>query len=494
MNPVPLSTPSPRPAFMRMVPVVLSGGSGTRLWPLSREQLPKQCLPLCSEQTLLQETLLRLSGVPELAAPLIVCNEQHRFLVAEQLRQIGREPANILLEPAGRNTAPAVAIAALDVAGRDPEALLLVLPADHLILEPERFREALGPARAAAQQGRLVTFGVLPTAPETGYGYIRAEEARDDAEEGWLPVAAFVEKPDLARAEAYVRQGGHFWNSGMFLFQAQSVIDALAQHAPDILEAARAALSGARRDLDFTRLDAAPFLACREDSLDYAVMEKTDRAVVVPLAAGWSDVGSWAALQTAGTPDAAGNVVLGDVLLQNVSGSYVRAESRLVAAVGVSDHVIVETADAVLVAHKSQAQDVKAVVARLKAARRDEALAHRRVYRPWGWYEGIGSGERFQVKHIRVHPGATLSLQMHHHRAEHWIVVKGTARVVRGEESFLLGEDESTYIPLGTAHRLENPGKIPLDLIEVQTGSYLGEDDIVRFDDRYGRRDDPSST
>lgn len=489
-TPAELSNP-PRPAVSRMVPVILSGGSGTRLWPLSREQLPKQCLPLCSDETLLQETLQRLTGVPELAAPVIVCNDQHRFLVAEQLRQIGREPANILLEPAGRNTAPAVAIAALDAARHDPEALLLVLPADHLILEPERFRETLKSARMAAQQGHLVTFGIVPTAPETGYGYIRAGEC--EVATDWMPVAAFVEKPDYARAEAYVRQGGYYWNSGMFLFQARCVIDALAQHAPDILDAGRAALDGARRDLDFTRLDAAAFLACREDSLDYAVMEKTDRAVVVPLAAGWSDVGSWATLQAAGNADAQGNVVLGDVLLQDVTGSYVRAEDRLVAAVGVTDHVIVETADAVLVAHKDRAQDVKAIVSRLKAARREEALSHRRVYRPWGWYEGIGSGERFQVKHIRVHPGATLSLQMHHHRAEHWIVVKGTARVVRGEESFLLGEDESTYIPLGTAHRLENPGKIPLDLIEVQTGSYLGEDDIVRYEDRYGRRDETST-
>lgn len=480
------------PATSRMVPVILSGGSGTRLWPLSREQLPKQCLALCSEHTLLQDTLLRLVGVPELAAPLIVCNEQHRFLVAEQLRQIGREPAGILLEPAGRNTAPAVAIAALDAASRDPETLLLVLPADHLIQEPERFRTALGAARVAAQLGHLVTFGIVPTTPETGYGYIRGADA--DGETGWQSVAAFVEKPDRERAEAYLRQGGYFWNSGMFLFTARTVLDALAQHAPDILAAAEAAWTGAARDLDFTRLASAPFLDCRSDSLDYAVMEKTDRAVVVPLAAGWSDVGSWAALQAAGPGDAQGNVVLGDVLLQDVQGSYVRAESRLVAAVGVRDHVIVETADAVLVAHKDHAQEVKAIVAQLKAARRDEALAHRRVYRPWGWYEGIGSGERFQVKHIRVHPGATLSLQMHHHRAEHWIVVKGTARVVRGEDSFLLREDESTYIPLGTSHRLENPGKIPLDLIEVQTGSYLGEDDIVRFEDRYGRRDDTPST
>ncbi len=466
-----------------VTPVILSGGAGSRLWPLSREHYPKQCLPLLGGHTLLQDTVLRLTAVPALQAPVVVCNEAHRFLVAEQLRAINRTPQAILLEPAGRSTAPAVAVAALEAQARDPEAILLVLPADHVIQHPARFHEALALARQAASEGELVTFGVVPTRAETGFGYIKAGRGQS----GTRPIQAFIEKPERVRAEQYLVSGDYYWNSGMFMFRAERYLQELAQHAPPILAAARAALESARRDMDFTRLDEAAFLACPADSIDYAVMEKTAHAQVVPLDAGWSDVGSWSALGEASPQDAQRNVVQGDVLLEDVADSYVWAQSRLVALVGVRDHIVVETADAVMVAPRARAQDVKRIVEQLKAQGRSEHLMHRRVYRPWGWYEGIASSERFQVKQICVNPGASLSLQMHHHRAEHWIVVKGTARVTRGEEVFLLSEDESTYIPVGTSHRLENPGKIPLYLIEVQTGSYLGEDDIVRFEDRYGR-------
>lgn len=466
-----------------VVPVILSGGAGSRLWPLSREHYPKQCLNLLGEHTLLQDTVLRVAGLPYVQAPMVVCNEAHRFLVAEQLRAINRMPQAILLEPAGRSTAPAVAVAALEALKHDSEAVLLVLPADHLIQNAARFHEALAIARMAADEGELVTFGVVPTHAETGFGYIKA--GRDKT--GTRPIQAFIEKPDLARAEQYLASGDYYWNSGMFMFRAERYLQELAQHAPQILDSARAAIDSARRDMDFTRLAEEPFLACPADSIDYAVMEKTTRALVVPLDAGWSDVGSWSALGEASPQDAQRNVVQGDVLLDDVADSYVWAQSRLVALVGVRDHIVVETADAVMVAPKARAQDVKRIVEQLKAQGRSEHLMHRRVYRPWGWYEGIASSERFQVKQICVNPGASLSLQMHHHRAEHWIVVKGTARVTRGDEVFLLSEDESTYIPVGTSHRLENPGKIPLHLIEVQTGSYLGEDDIVRFEDKYGR-------
>jgi len=466
-----------------VVPVILSGGAGSRLWPLSREHYPKQCLNLLGEHTLLQDTVLRVAGLPYVQASVVVCNEAHRFLVAEQLRAINRMPQAILLEPAGRSTAPAVAAAALEALKHDPEAILLVLPADHLIQNPARFHEALEIARMAADEGELVTFGVVPTHAETGFGYIKA--GRDKT--GTRPIQAFIEKPDLARAEQYLASGDYYWNSGMFMFRAERYLQELAQHAPQILDSARVAIDSARRDMDFTRLVEEPFLACPADSIDYAVMEKTARALVVPLDAGWSDVGSWSALGEASPQDAQRNVVQGDVLLDDVADSYVWAQSRLVALVGVRDHIVVETTDAVMVAPKARAQDVKRIVEQLKAQGRSEHLMHRRVYRPWGWYEGIASSERFQVKQICVNPGASLSLQMHHHRAEHWIVVKGTARVTRGDDVFLLGEDESTYIPLGISHRLENPGKIPLHLIEVQTGSYLGEDDIVRFEDKYGR-------
>ena len=465
-----------------MVPVILSGGSGTRLWPLSRGAYPKQFLPLTGEQTMLQMTLRRLEGLEEVSAPVIVCNEEHRFLVAEQLRQMGIQARAIIREPDGRNTAPAVALAALELAEVDPSEPMLVLPADHVIEDVEAFQAAVRTALDAARKGALVTFGIVPDSAETGYGYIRAEGDGDVRK-----VLEFKEKPDLATAELYVESGDYFWNSGMFLFRADRYLEELERHAPDILEVCRSTWERRREDDDFVRLPREVFMACRSDSIDYAVMENTDRAVMVPLDAGWNDLGSWSALQDVDETDENGNVLRGDVLVLDTHNSYIRSEGRLVATVGVDDVVVVETSDAVLVAHRDRVQDVKEVVTRLKELEREEPHHHRCVYRPWGSYETLAITDRFQVKHIVVNPGASLSLQMHHHRAEHWIVVKGTAKVTRGEESFLLGEDQSTYIPLGTLHRLENPGVIPLHLIEVQSGSYLGEDDIVRFEDVYGR-------
>ena len=467
-----------------IVPVILSGGTGTRLWPLSRELYPKQFLPLAEERTMLQATIGRLAGLAEVAAPLVVCNEHHRFLVAEQLRASGPASA-ILLEPVGRNTAPAVAVAALQALNDNSDPILLVLAADHVIRDEEAFRTAVLTALPYAQVGQMVTFGIVPTAAETGYGYIRAE--RDGGAAAVFPVAEFVEKPDFETARGYVASGNYFWNSGMFMFRASRYLDELEQFAPDILAASRQSFGAAVRDLDFIRLDATAFSACRSDSIDYAVMEKTSQAVVVPLAAGWSDVGSWSALWDGGEKDAAGNVLHGDVLTVDCCNSYIKASSRLVATIGLNDVVVVETADAILVAHKDKVQEVKKIVEQLKGDKRSEPTIHRRAFRPWGSYECIDSEERFQVKRITVNPGATLSLQMHHHRAEHWIVVKGTARITCGDKEFVLSENQSTYIPLGVTHRLENPGKIPLELIEVQSGSYLGEDDIVRFDDHYGR-------
>ncbi|WP_026289927.1 mannose-1-phosphate guanylyltransferase/mannose-6-phosphate isomerase [Thioalkalivibrio sulfidiphilus] len=473
-----------------MIPVILSGGSGTRLWPLSRESHPKQFLPLTGgSKSLLQSTVERIVGFPGARAPLVVCNEEHRFLVAEQLRQLDVQPEAILLEPVGRNTAPAVALAAL--AQPDPDSLLLVMPADHVIPNVAAFHAALSAGLELASMGRLVTFGVVPQSAHTGYGYIRADRAAA-SESATLqgpgfPVLKFVEKPDLATAESYLAAGDYFWNSGMFLFKAATYLEELEQHAPDILKACREALEGQQRDRDFVRLDAEAFTACRSDSVDYAVMERTDKAMVVPLDAGWSDVGSWDSLWEVGDQDAEGNVLTGDVLTEGVRNTYIHAQQRLVAAVGLQDLVIVETGDAVLVMDKYRTQDVKQIVARLRQAGRAEAQTHRCVARPWGTYECIDGAERFQVKRITVKPGEKLSLQMHHHRAEHWVVVRGTARITRGEEVFVLSENESTYIPLGVKHRLENPGRIPLELIEVQSGAYLGEDDIVRFEDTYGR-------
>jgi mannose-1-phosphate guanylyltransferase/mannose-6-phosphate isomerase len=466
-----------------LIPVVLSGGSGTRLWPLSREHHPKQFLPLVGLESMLQDTVRRLAGLDP-SKPIIICHETHRFIVAEQMRQIGAEPAAIVLEPVGRNTAPAVAVAALAaIRSSGEEAMLLVLPADHLIADVAAFQAAVRTGLAAARAGRLVTFGVVPTAPETGYGYIRRGAGAGPA----FPISEFVEKPDAARAAQYLASGDYLWNSGMFLFGARRYLDELARYAPAMLEATTAALGAATHDLDFLRLPAAEFARCPSDSIDYAVMEKTEDAVVVPLEAGWSDVGSWSALHAALPADANGNVSRGDVVTEDSSGCYLYSSGRLVTAVGLKDHVVIETKDAVMVAPKARVQDVKNLVAKLKASGRTEATLHREVARPWGSYDSVDSGQRFQVKRLTVKPGATLSLQMHHHRAEHWIVVSGTAKITCGDRVFLLSENESTYIPVGATHRIENPGRVPLHVVEVQSGSYLGEDDIVRFEDNYGR-------
>ncbi len=466
-----------------LTPVILSGGVGSRLWPLSREYYPKQLLALVGNNTLLQDTVLRLKGLPEQSPPLMLCNETHRFLVAEQLRRIGVSPANIILEPVGRNTAPAVAVAAL--AAVDPNALLLVLPADHMIADTAAFREAVTAGIPLAQANYLVTFGIVPNCPETGYGYINATDAIEDTVA--LSVERFVEKPDMETAQQYIDSGNYYWNSGMFLFKASQYLKELEMFNPDIVGTCRIAMENALEDQDFLRLDAASFKACPSDSIDYAVMEKTNAAVVIPLEAGWNDIGSWSSLWAVSDQDDQGNVVIGDVLTQNVHKSYLRAEHRLLTAIGVEELVIVETTDAVLVAHKDQVQDVKDIVSRLKAMKRNEAYLHRKVYRPWGYYENLDIESRYQVKHITVNPGASLSLQLHYHRSEHWVVVKGTARITRDDETFILTENQSTYISVGVKHRLENPGKLPLEMIEVQSGSYLGEDDIVRYEDAYGR-------
>ena len=465
-----------------MIPVILSGGSGTRLWPASRSQYPKQFLPLVEETTLLQETLLRLQNSAASADSIIVCNNDHRFMVAEQLRAIGKPPSAILLEPAARNTAPAVALAALQAVQGHDDPVLLVLPADHVIQQNVVFHEAIVAAEKAARDNKLVTFGIVPTHAETGYGYIRAS-----GKGSLRPVVEFVEKPDAKTAKAYLASGEYFWNSGMFAFRASVFLEELEKFAPDMLTACREAMENAAHDLDFIRVDQEAFARCPEDSIDYAVMEKTDKAVVIPLSAGWSDVGSWQALWDIAEKDAGGNACKGDVLVEDSYNNYIQSEQKLIATLGVNNLVIVESDDAILVADKNQVQDVKKLVNRLKAVERSETRLHRKVYRPWGYYDSVDSGERFQVKRIVVNPGQQLSLQMHHHRAEHWIVVSGTALVTRGEEELLLSENESTYIPLGVKHRLENPGNIPLEMIEVQSGSYLGEDDIVRFEDTYGR-------
>ena len=468
-----------------LTPVILSGGSGTRLWPLSRELYPKQFLPLVSDETMFQQTLHRLKGVGA-EAPIVVCNEQHRFIVAEQLRQIGVHAASILLEPVGRNTAPATAVAALLALKKHAQAdpVLLVMPADHVLADTKRFQDAVELGFASACDGHLVTFGIKPQKPETGFGYVR----RGAGTGPLYPVAEFVEKPDLERAQAYVASGEYYWNSGMFMFSAKRFLAELERFAPTMLAACEAALAGSTTDLDFTRLPKDLFATCPSNSIDYAVMERTDAAVVVPLDAGWNDVGSWSALYDTGTVDAQGNVARGDVIAEDCTGCYLNSTQRLVATVGLRDVVVVETKDAVLVAARDKVQNVKAVVARLKQLGRTEAELHREVFRPWGGYDSIDAGERFQVKRLTVRPGASLSLQMHHHRAEHWIVVSGTAEITCNDNVFLLSENESTYIPVGATHRIVNPGKVPLHIIEVQSGSYLGEDDIVRFDDNYGRK------
>lgn len=470
-------------------PVIMAGGSGSRLWPLSRQLNPKQFLALTDTQhTMLQATLVRLQGVPgvELAPPRLICNEQHRFLAAEQMRQLGYAHANLVLEPVGRNTAPAVALAALLAQQSAPgtQPVLLVLAADHHVTNVPAFQATVAQALPLAQSGKLVTFGIVPTQVETGYGYI---ERGEPLPQGGFAVSRFVEKPDATTAQAYLDSGCYLWNSGMFMLSAQVYLDELARHAPDILQACQAALAAGSQDHDFTRVGQAEFAACRDESIDYAVMEHTQHAAVVPLDAGWSDVGSWRSLWAVCDHDAQGNVLQGDVMTHDTTRTLVRSGGRLVAAVGVSDLVIIDTADALLVAHQSRVQDVKKIVDRLKAEGRTEHINHREVYRPWGKYDSIDSGTRYQVKRITVKPGAKLSVQMHHHRAEHWVVVSGTAQVTNGEKTYLVTENESTYIPIGQVHALENPGKIDLEMIEVQSGTYLGEDDIVRFEDRYGR-------
>lgn len=465
-------------------PVILSGGSGSRLWPMSRRLLPKQFLPLVSERSLLQETALRLRGLAGAGAPIVVSNNEHRFLVAEQLREIDIRAEAQILEPAGRNTAPAVAAAARCALEIEPEACVLVLPSDHLIKDLPAFHAAIATALPFAAEGSLVTFGIVPRAPATGYGYIERGAALGA---GAFRVSRFREKPDAEAARTYVASGRFFWNSGMFMFRAARYLQELERFRADIAAAADAAWRSRARDLDFVRLDAAAFSACPSESVDYAVMERTSAGVVLEADIGWSDVGSWSELWEIGEKSAAGNVVHGDVLLLGATDCYVRSGRRLVCVLGGRNLVVVETDDAVLVADKSRSQEVKEVVERLDGAARAEHLSHRRVYRPWGYYEQLDTGERFQVKRIMVKPGAALSLQLHRHRAEHWVVVSGIAEIVRGEDTLSLRENESTYIPIGVRHRLANPGTEPLYIVEVQSGSYLGEDDIVRVEDRYGR-------
>jgi mannose-1-phosphate guanylyltransferase len=465
-----------------ILPVIMAGGTGSRLWPLSRDLMPKQFLKLDGKQTMLQATVKRLADVDALP-PLVICNEEHRFIAAEQLRQIGQLDHNIILEPAGRNTAPAIALAAFTAIKKGTDPLLLVLAADHIMANTAAFTKAVQLAAAFAGSNKLVTFGIVPTAAETGYGYIK----RGDATGSAFTVAKFVEKPNLVTAQQYLQSGEYYWNSGMFMFKASVYLAELQQHRPDIYAACEQAMNDVNPDLDFIRINHEAFVACPDDSIDYAVMEKTTAAIVVPLDAGWSDVGAWSSLWDVSVKDADGNVHQGNVLSTDSHNNFVFAETGLVATVGLENIVVVQTKDAVLVAAKDKVQDVKAIVQQLKAEGRSEHKIHREVYRPWGKYDSIDSGARYQVKRITVKSGEKLSIQMHHHRAEHWIVVSGTANVTIDGKDTLLSENESIYIPLGAVHALENPGKIPLELIEVQSGSYLGEDDIVRFSDRYGR-------
>lgn len=462
-----------------ITPVIMAGGSGSRLWPLSRASHPKQFLALHGDKTMLQQTVERLSGLPT-SEPITVCNEEHRFFVAEQLREIDAL-GKIILEPVGRNTAPAIALAALLDTEDDP--LLLVLAADHVIADQEVFTEAVLKAVPLAESGKLVTFGIVPSEPNTGYGYIEAGDPVDGA----CSVASFKEKPDSATAAGYLAHGGYYWNSGMFLFRASRYLQELKTHRPDIAVACQDAIGAVFSDLDFVRVDTEAFAACPDDSIDYAVMEKTKDAVVVPIDAGWSDVGSWSSLWDVSVKDCNGNSVSGDVMLLDAKNSFVRTDDKLVAILGLEDLVVVSTKDATLVAHKDRVEDTKLVARQLKTDKRSEWNQHREVYRPWGKYDSVDQGERYQVKRITVNPGEKLSTQMHYHRAEHWVVVSGSAKVINGDEILLLSENESTYIPIGQVHALENPGKLPLEIIEIQSGAYLGEDDIVRYDDIYGR-------
>ena len=468
-----------------IIPLILSGGSGTRLWPISRKNLPKQFLSLAGSETLFQQTVQRALRLQDVAAPIVVASDGHRFLAAEQLKELNIQDADILLEPVARNTAPAIAVGALRAMARNVDAIILVLPADHLIGDDQAFRDAVAKARPLAEKGWLVTFGIRPDRPETGFGYIRRGEPLEGET---FKIEQFVEKPQLDVAERYLASGEYDWNSGMFMFRASQYLEELGTHAPDMLQAARKAFDKANIDLDFVRLDAPSFATAPSDSIDYAVMEKTARAAVVPVACGWSDIGSWDALWLAADKDANGNHLEGDVIALDTTGSLVRSHERhLVATVGLKDVVVVTTPDATLVIRRDASQNVKKIVDQLKSAGRTEHDLHRVVHRPWGTYDSLESGDRFQVKRIVVKPGAALSLQMHHHRAEHWIVVKGVAEVTCDDKVFLLAENQSTYLPLGSKHRLRNPGKVPVELIEVQSGSYLGEDDIIRFDDVYGR-------
>ncbi|MFV0423843.1 mannose-1-phosphate guanylyltransferase/mannose-6-phosphate isomerase [Oleidesulfovibrio sp.] len=472
-----------------ITPVILSGGSGTRLWPLSRKLFPKQLMPMLGEDSsLLQITASRAREAAEGVAPIVVTNEHYRFTIASQLHDIGIAASNIILEPVGRNTAPAVAVAAMAAMRNGDDPVLLVLPADHYINDAPAFVAATQVGREWADKGALVTFGITPDKPEVGYGYIKKGESRTGSDAAFN-VAAFVEKPDLETAQQYLDSGAYLWNSGMFMFRASVYLEEIQRFAPEMVDACRRSFDDARHDLDFLRLEAQAFERCPSDSIDYAVMEKTERAVVVPLSCGWSDVGSWSALHEVLQKDAKGNVCIGDVVAEEVQGCYLHSTNRLIAAFGLENIAIVETKDAILAAPLDRVQDVKKIVNALKKTNREEAESHCKVFRPWGNYEGIDLGGRYQVKRITVYPGQTLSLQKHYHRSEHWIVVKGTALVTKGDEQILLSEDQSTYLPLGTVHRLENPGKVNLELIEVQTGSYLGEDDIVRFEDVYGRSD-----
>lgn len=481
---------------MHFYPVILSGGSGTRLWPLSRAAMPKQLLALTGRASMLQATVLRAASIPGAQPSMLICNEAHRFIIKEQLENIGCQTSGIILEPAGRNTAPAIALAALKLAETEPDAVMLVLPADHVVDDQERFTAAVTRAIVAAQDGYLVTFGIVPYGPETGYGYIKlgsalaegsAAQVQKDVSRHIYEVKSFIEKPDETTAQAFLNEGGYTWNSGIFVFTARRYLEELQAHRPDILESVKQAWAEKSCDLGFHRPGLESFSKCPSESIDYAVMQKTQTAAVIPAEFGWNDVGSWASLWQIAQKDEAGNAIQGDVSVSDSYNTYVRAEHRHVAVIGLDDVIVVETADAVLVMHRNKSQEVKRAIQFFERGNRKEHLEHLKVYRPWGWYEGIDEGERFQVKRIMVKPGEKLSLQMHHHRAEHWIVVSGTAKVTVGDKEVLLTENQSTYIPLGQVHRLENPGKVDLHIVEIQSGTYLGEDDIVRFQDNYGR-------